>query len=79
MSHRPSHPVPGGSPTASAGKTRKLYERPFGSRPMSSDLHIPRWDVPAEVAFTIPLYTALIIGFTRYWERIVAEMTLSRR
>ena len=32
----------------------------------------PVFDVPVEVAFAIPLYMALIVGFTRYWE-IVAE------
>ena len=36
------------------------------------------FDVPMEVAFAIPLYMALIIGFVRYWERVAQEAILLR-
>ena len=41
--------------------------------------HVPLLDVPTEVAFAIPLYMGLIIGFIRYWERVALEVFVSRR
>ena len=40
---------------------------------------VPLIDVPFEIAFAIPLYMALIIGFVRYWERVAQEAILMRR
>ncbi len=44
-----------------------------------SGFHVPLLHVAAEVAFAIPLYMALIIGFVRYWERVAQEAVLMRR
>ncbi|MFH2021309.1 MAG: hypothetical protein ABIJ34_07890 [archaeon] len=35
----------------------------------SVGVSIPFTGIPLEVAFAIPLYFALVIGFTKYWER----------
>ena len=39
---------------------------------------IPQLNLPIEVAFAIPIYMALIIGFVRYWERVLQEAVLVR-
>ena len=39
---------------------------------------VPFLNIPTEVAFAIPLYMALIIGFIRYWERVAQEAILSK-
>ena len=44
-----------------------------------SGFRVPLFDVAIEVAFAIPLYMALIIGFVRYWERVAQEAILLRR
>lgn len=40
-------------------------------------LQIPFISIAIEVAFAIPLYMALVIGFIRYWERITAKSRAS--
>ena len=40
---------------------------------------VPLLNVPTEVAFAIPLYMALVIGFIRYWERVAQEALIPRR